>query len=134
MREGDLVFYYHNGEWHCSELKVKYKQYNEEIIQFVGVEGQDWWIEFERKWEHTELIEFIPVEYTDEEKLRLEEINQLNISDGYNDVIRDYVKNKTFPQGISHPLSTLQAQKDILDISNYMLDVDMRLIMMELGL
>ena len=35
-----------------------YIQHGEEIRQYVMSEGHDWWLEFEEKWEHTEIIEF----------------------------------------------------------------------------
>ena len=60
------MLYFKNNRWNVSTEKVRYTQHGEEIEQYVGVESHDWWIDFEEKWEHTEIIEFIPVEPTQE--------------------------------------------------------------------
>lgn len=91
---------------------VKYIQHGEEIEQYVGSEGKEWWIDFAERWEHTEIIEFIPIESTEEQIKRLEEINQLNIPDGYGDILSNYVKNGVFPEELNHPLRHLQIAKE----------------------
>ena len=128
------MLYCKNNEWHICKEKIRYIQHGEEIIQHVGAEGHDWWINFADRWEHTEIIEFIPVEPTVEQLQRLEEINSLNIPDGYGELVENYVINNEFPEGLSHPLKELQLQKENITLSNYVLDVDMRLTMKELGL
>lgn len=87
-------------------------QNDKEITQYVGSEDKQWWLDFEEKWEHTEIIEFIPVEPTQEQVDRLEEINQLNIPDGFGSMLSDYVENGTFPEGFNHPLRNLQVYKE----------------------
>ncbi|MDD4564842.1 MAG: hypothetical protein PHE79_05125 [Eubacteriales bacterium] len=128
-----ILIFYKNGWSLCSE-KVKYIQHGEEIIQYVTAEGHDWWVDFEEKWEHTEIIEFIPVEHTEEQLGRFEEINQLNIPEGFSAELGDYVESGVFPDGVNHILKSLQIQKENDNLSNYVLDVDMRLTMQELGL
>ena len=116
------------------EHKVKYIQHGEEITQYVGSEGKQWWIAFEEKWEHTEIIEFIVVESTEEQLGRFEEINQLNTPEGFSTELGDYIESGVFPDGVSHILKSLQIQNENSSLSNYVLDVDMRLTMQELGL
>lgn len=109
---GDKMMYYKNDKWNlCSEI-IRYIQRGEEIEQYVGQEGRQWWIDFEKKWEHTEIIEFIPIEHTEEEIARLAEVNQLNIPDGYGNMLENYVKYGAFPDGLLHPLKELQIQKE----------------------
>ena len=105
------MVYFKNNQWHICKEKVKYIQHGEEFEQYVGAEGHDWWVDFEEKWEHTEIIEFIPVEPTDEQLQRLEEVNSLNIPDGYGELVQNYVINNKFPEGLNHPLRELQLQK-----------------------
>ena len=100
------------------EHKVKYIQHGEEITQYVMSEGHDWWIDLEEKWEHTEIIEFIPVEPTEEQLGRFEEINQLNIPEGFGAELCDYVEHGIFPEGINHPLKSLQDTKKIEELEN----------------
>lgn len=94
------------------EHKVKYIQHGEEITQYVGSEGHDWWVDFEGKWEHTEIIEFIPVEPTQEQLDRFEEINQLNIKEGFGHECSQYVEFGIFPESFNHPLRKLQVYKE----------------------
>ena len=107
-----LMVFYKNGRWHLCNEKVKYMQNDKEITQYVGSEDKQWWLDFEEKWEHTEIIEFIPVEPTQEQVDRLEEINQLNIPDGFGSMLSDYVGNGVFPEGYTHPLGNLKLQKE----------------------
>ncbi len=107
-----ILIFYKNGNWHLCSEKVKYIQHGEEITQYVGSEGHDWWVDFEQKWEHTEIIEFILVEPTQEQLDRLEEINQLNIPDGFGYECSQYVEFGIFPEGFSHPLRKLQVYKE----------------------
>ena len=107
-----ILIFYKNGKWHICTEKVHYTQHGEEITQYVGSEGHDWWVDFEEKWEHTEIIEFIPVETTQEQVDRLEEINQLNIPEGLGSMQSDYVEKELFPEGYTHPLGNLKLQKE----------------------
>ena len=129
-----VLIFYKNGKWHICTEKVHYTQHGEEITQYVGSEGHDWWVDFEEKWEHTEIIEFIAVEPTEEQVNRLEEINELGIPDGFGTICSNYVREGIFPEGVNHPLRGLQFKKENITLSNYVLDVDMRLTMKELGL
>lgn len=128
------MIFYKNREWHICTEKVRYTQHNQEITQHVGAEGKEWWIDFADKWEHTEIIEFKDVIATQDQLSRLEEINRLDIGEGYREILGNYVANGKFPEGYNHPLKNLKLEKENLTLSNYVLDVDMRLTMKELGL
>ena len=106
------MLYYKDKEWHISTEKVRYMQNDEEIEQYVGIEGKQWWIDFANQWEHTKIIEFILVEPTKEQWTRLEEINNLSIPDGYGEICSNYVDNGEFPEELNNPLGSLQLQKE----------------------
>lgn len=107
-----ILLFYKDRTWHLCTEKVKYIQRSKEIEQYVGSEGHNWWVDFANKWGHTEIIEFIPVEPTQEQVDRLEEINQLNIPDGFGSAINSYVEKEIFPEGYTHPLGNLKLQKE----------------------
>ena len=106
------LIFWKKGKWHLCNEKVKYKQHGEEITQYVMSEGHDWWVDFEEKWEHTEIIEFIPVEPTEEQLNRFEEVIQLNVPEGFGGELSDYVEFGIFPEGINHVLKILQLVKE----------------------
>lgn len=126
------MIFYKNGTWHMCQEKIKYIQHGETITQYVGSEGHDWWVDFEQKWEHTDIIEFIPVKPTEEQLSRLEEINSLNIPEGFRELVENYVVNAVFPHGINHPLRDLQIKKENDLSADYMVDLDFRLSSMEI--
>lgn len=127
------MVYYKNGQWHLCEEKVRYIQHDEEVTQYVGQEGHDWWVDFEQRWEHTQIIEFIPVEPTPEQVVKLEKVNQLRLPDGYGTLIGNYVGDGVFPEGFTHPLRPLQIQEEQLQQDEYLVDLDFRQSLSELG-
>ena len=127
------MIFYKNGKWHICTEKVHYTQHGEEITQYVGSEGHDWWVDFEQKWEHTEIIEFIPVEATQEQLDRLEEVNQLSIKEGFGYECSRYVEYGIFPEGFNHVLRPIQILKEQNEQDAYLVDNDFRLSLVELG-
>ena len=106
------MLYYKDKEWCISTEKVKYIQHGQEIEQYIGAEGKQWWINFAKQWGYTEIIEFITFEPTEEQLARLEEINNLSIPDGYGEICSNYVDNGEFPEELNNPLGSLQLQKE----------------------
>lgn len=127
-----ILIYYKNG-WRLCNEKVKYIQHGEEIIQYVMSEGHDWWVDFEEKWEHTEIIEFVPVVPTDEQINRLEEVNQLNIKEGFGYECSQYVEFGIFPDGFNHVLRPIQILKQQEEQDKYLIDLDFRQTLNEMG-
>ena len=127
------MVYYKNGCWHLCAEKVRYVQHGKEIKQYVGQEGHQWWVDFEQKWEHTEIQEFIPVEPTSGQVERLEEIKQLNLPDGFGSVLGEYVEHGVFPEGYMHVLRPIQIAKEQTDQDMYLIDQDFRLSLVEMG-
>jgi len=127
-----ILIFYKNG-WHLCSEKVKYIQHGEEIEQYVGSEGKEWWLDFEEKWEHTEIIEFIPVEPTEMQLNRFDEVAQLNIPEGFGGELSAYVKFGIFPEGFNHILRPIQILKQQDDQDEYLVDNDFRLSLIEMG-
>lgn len=127
------MLYYKNNQWHICEEKVRYIQHGEEITQYVMSEGHDWWIDFEQKWEHTEIIEFIPVEPTEEQLGRFEEVVQLNVPDGFGAELGNYVECGEFPDGFNHVLRPIQILKQQEEQDKYLIDLDFRQTLNEMG-
>lgn len=112
------MVYYKNNEWHLSGIKVRFTDNDEETTKPVGAEGKEWWNELAKKHDDIKIIEFIEAEQTPEELSRLEEVNQLNIPDGFSSVLAGYVEHGIFPEGINHPLKSLQDTKKIKELEN----------------
>ena len=91
--------------------KVKYIQHRQEIEQWA-LPSKEWWIDFADKWEHTEIIEFVEIELTEEQLARASEIEQLPMDEGFREICIDYIMGGVFPEGINHPLRDLQIQKE----------------------
>lgn len=127
------MIFYKNGNWHLCTEKVRYIQHGEEITQYVMSEGHDWWIDFEEKWEHTEILEFIPVEPTEEQLNRFEEVIQLNIPEGFGGELSAYVEFGIFPEGFNHVLIPIQIAKQQDEQDGYLVDNDFRLSLIEMG-
>ena len=126
--------------------KVRYMQHGQEIEQWA-LPNKEWWTDFAEKWEHTEIIEFVEVELTEEQAKRAEEIEQLPMDEGFREICIDYIMGGVFPEGINHPLRQLQIQKEnqeqgvelsereIQEIiqGQEISDLDIRVLMLEMG-
>lgn len=127
------MIFYKDRQWNLCTEKVKYIQHGEEITQYVMSEGHEWWIDFEEKWEHTEIIEFIPVEPTEEQLGRFEEVIQLNVPEGFGAELGNYVEFGIFPEGFNHVLRPIQILKQQEEQDKYLIDLDFRQTLNELG-
>ena len=126
-----LIFY--KNRWHLCNEKVKYIQHGEEITQYVMSEGHDWWVDFEEKWGHTEIIEFIPVVPTAEQVKRYNDILQLNLPDGFGGTLSEYVEFGIYPEGYNHVLRPVQILNQQIEQDEYLIDNDFRLSLIEKG-
>lgn len=91
------MIYEYDKTLQLSNTKVVYIQHGKRIEQFVTFEGKEWWIEFEKIWSHTQIIEFIDLTYTQEQLDRLEGVKY----NTYNDLkkIYEYVITGIMPEG-----------------------------------
>lgn len=127
------MLYYKDNKWNISELIVKFTNDGEIAEQFVGVEGRRWWLDLEKLHEGIEIISFADVDVTESQLTRLEEVNNLNIKDGHSEILGDYVINGNFPTEIEHTLRPLQIVKEQLTQDEYLLDLEFRQTMQEMG-
>lgn len=89
---------WHNGTYlELVPLKVRYMQYGKEIEQWA-LPNKQWWLDFEQKWEHTTIIEFIEVPLTAEQLARYEQIK--NFQDGWTNFYTDYILEGKFPEPV----------------------------------
>ena len=91
------MIYKQNNELKLATSKVVYTKNGEQYEQVVGEEGQQWWLDFAEKWEHTDIVEFTDVTYTDEQLARFEEIKDLDVSDG---IASEYVMEGIIGEGL----------------------------------
>lgn len=119
--------------WILYPHKVKYVQYGNEHEQWA-LPNKQWWIDFGDYWEHTGIIEFTEVELNEEQITRFEEIKDM--PEDFADVYTEYVLTGEFPNDFpsAHPLMLIKAQKMNANNTDYLLDVDFRLMMVELGM
>ena len=114
------MIYYKNG-WHIASEDIHYTSTEdgvvEEITQPVGSEGHDWWLAFEERWDHMDIVEFTPREEpTAAELERLAEINEVIKKEGYHGYVEDYVFNDKFPEELDHPLTAIQNKRTRLEL------------------
>lgn len=101
------MLYRKDGQWELCPYKVVYTQHGEQLEQYTH--DKQWWLDFEQKWEHTSIIEFIDVSLTDEEIARLVEIK--SIPEGFETECEDYIRTGILPEDEWHPLKELQKKK-----------------------
>lgn len=112
-----------------SSHKVRYIQHGEEKEQYICSEGQQWWLDFADKWDHTEIIEFIEVSYTPEQLERFEEVKDMKLSE---DILNTYVVEGIAGEGLE--MLALKKENAQLKAENIMqgqiiADLDFRLMM-----
>lgn len=129
------MLYRKNGSWALPPFKVIYKQHGETIEQYSH--DKQWWLDFAEKWDHTEIIEFVDVTYTDEQKARLAEVQ--NTEEGFEYYAARYVFDGVFPNQLEgeekmedHPFRVLQLEKENKQLGQLATDLDLRLLMQEL--
>jgi len=121
-----------NGRFELCPHKVKYIQHGKEIEQWA-LPNKQWWLDFSNKWEHTEIIEFVEIEFTKEQLQRFKEIAQINTPESFREIYIDYILNGQFPEGYTHPLRDLQIKTEQLQQDEYLVDLDFRQSLSELG-
>lgn len=128
------MLYYENNEWKISKHKVIYTDNNERLKNYVGIGGKQWWEDLAKQHKDINIVEFVEVPATVEQLERLDVINQLNISDGHGTIVSDYVIEGKYPDKASHVLNDLENKiRRELD-NDYLIDLDFRISMTEMGM
>ena len=94
--------------------KVKYIQRGEEYEQWA-LPNKEWWTDFADRWEHTEIIEFVEVELTEEQQARYEQI-KYDIPEAFREACIEYILDGKFPdEGVSCTITKLQMLKNNME-------------------
>ena len=110
------MIYKGKEELELATLKVRYTDNGEEFERYVGEEGQEWWIDFDDKWDHLKIIEFIEVEPTDEQLRRFEEVKDI---DANLFTLNDYIENGVLGEG----LELLRMRKENKELQQLLADL-----------
>lgn len=121
------MIYYKNGQYHISTLKVHYKEKDEgEVIKYIGQEGKEWWEEFAKMWPETfELIDFIETEHTEEQKERLDKVNELNLPEGISFIDNYVMDGSTDKITKGHPLYIIKLSDENEMLSDALIEISM---------
>lgn len=102
------LLYKENNELKLATSKVRYMQHGEEIIQSITTEGTQWWNDFSEKWNHTEILEFIDIKYTEEQILRFSEIKDIELNET---ILEEYVMEGILGEGLQMLFITKENEK-----------------------
>jgi hypothetical protein len=87
-------------------------------LQNNGVEDvhytnfRTYWEDMVAKHDHLTNLNFEEVTFSAEQDVRLQEISELDIPQGFQSQVREYVETGNFPDGYEHPLSDLKLKKE----------------------
>ena len=80
-----------NGSnWELCQWKVIHKSHGNEQIHYTN--DKDYWRDTIEKHDHLTDLRFEEMDFTSEQRERLEELNQMDISESYMSVARDMVR------------------------------------------
>lgn len=105
-----------------------YKELNEEPIfktrtvqepSISWIHDKEWYEEIQKRVFNIdkENIQYEPIVFTEEQQLRLDEINQYgNIEEYHIGFVVDYVLNNVYPEFDNHPLTVFKMEKEIREL------------------
>jgi hypothetical protein len=73
------------------------------------------WEDTVAKHDHLTNLNFEEVTFSAEQDVRLQEISELDIPQGFQSQVREYVETGNFPGGYDHPLASLKINKEQSD-------------------
>jgi len=99
------------SQWELYPHKVKYIQHGKEREQWALPDKQ-WWKDFSDKWDHTEIIEFVDIEVTEEMQKRFEEIR--NMPEDFHHIYFTYVETGEIIDEVpeNHPFNLIVLKKE----------------------
>lgn len=101
---------YEDGKYTPCTYKVTLKNRGIEETHYANFRTH--WQDMVAKHDHLTDLKFEEITFTAEQDARLQEIAELNISEGFQAEVRQYVKTGEFPEGYQHPLSDLKLKKE----------------------
>jgi hypothetical protein len=90
------LLYKDSGGLKLAQEKVVYTRNGTEYEQPV-IEDRNWWLDFEQKWEDMKIVRFEPIEYTEEQLTRFEEVKGMDLSQN---ILNDYVMEGIIGEGL----------------------------------
>jgi len=111
---------YENGEYTPCTYRV--------ILQNRGVEEthyanfRTYWEDMVAKHEYLTNLSFEEITFSAEQDARLQEISGLDIPQGFQAEVREYVENGNFPEGLDNPLASLKYKKEMNDAYKMILE------------
>ena len=78
------------NQWKLCQYKVIHKSHGNEQVHYTN--DKDYWRDTIAKHDHLTDLEFEEMDFTSEQKRRLEELNQMDISESYMSVAREMVR------------------------------------------
>jgi len=107
------MLYYKDNKWHICPYKAKYTTHGE--LQEKYTTDKSWWQNFVNKWWHHENLHFEPVNPTDEQFARLDEINNASIPQGFISDASAYVEYGYVQNKDSSHFDGFSDQQDAFD-------------------
>ena len=101
---------YEDGEYAPCTYKVTLKNNGVQETHYANF--RTYWEDMVAKHDHLTDLQFEEIIFTAEQDIRLQEIAELEIPQGFQSGVREYVENGNFPEGYEHPLSDLKQKKE----------------------
>ena len=101
---------YENGEYTPCTYKVTLQNNGVEDVHYTNF--RTYWEDMVAKHDHLIDLSFEEISFTPEQDERLQEIAELDIPQGFQSQVREYVETGNFPDGYEHPLSDLKLNKE----------------------
>ena len=90
------MLFYENNQWNICPYIAHYTTYGQRTLKYTN--DKSWWTDFVNKWWHHENLLFEPVKPTTAQEIRLNEINTLEIPEGFQSGASDYVETGLLPR------------------------------------
>lgn len=110
---------YENGEYTPCTYRVTLQNRGVEETHYANFRTH--WEDMVAKHDHLTNLSFEEITFSVEQDARLQEIANLNIPQGFQAEVREYVENGNFTERYQHPLSDLKLKKERLQHQN---DID----------
>ena len=101
---------YENGEYTPCTYRVTLQNRGVEETHYANFRTH--WEDTVAKHDHLTNLNFEEVTFSAEQDVRLQEISELDIPQGFQSQVREYVETGNFPDGYEHPLSDLKLKKE----------------------
>lgn len=111
---------YENGQYTPCTYRVTLQNRDVEETHYANFRTH--WEDMVAKHDHLTNLSFEEITFSAEQDARLQEISELDIPQGFQAQVREYVENGNFPDNLENPLSKLKYNSDINDIYQMILE------------